>query len=230
MTSGYAGTVSSRTPDKQTGADEAYAVMRQAIRGGELMPGERLVETELAERWGLGRNAVRTSLARLEQDGLVERSPFRGARVRVISEAEAVEILEARSVLEGLAARHAAERITPEEVEELRAVLRQMQEHSLAGDLLATSELNSRLHRRIVELAALPIVARLIDGLHAQNVRHQFRTVLAPGRAAQSLTEHRAIVDALATGDGETAEAAMRKHLAHVVQTLRSLQKPSPTR
>ena len=68
--------------------------------------------------------------------------------------------------------------------------------------------------------------AKLIDGLHAQNVRHQFRTVLAPGRAAQSLAEHRAIVDALATGDGDAAEAAMRNHLAHVVETLRSLQNP----
>ncbi|MEF2277575.1 GntR family transcriptional regulator [Deinococcus sp. YIM 134068] len=218
--------MSPRTTDRQTVADEAYTVMRRAIRSGDLMPGERLVETDLAERWGLGRNAVRTSLARLEQDGLVERSPFRGARVRVISEAEAVEILEARSVLEGLAARHAAGRVTPEGLEELRALLRRMEEHSRAGDLLASSDVNSQLHRRIVELAALPIVARLIDGLHAQNVRHQFRTVLAPGRAAQSLQEHRAIVDALATGDGDTAEAAMRQHLAHVVETLRSLQKP----
>ncbi|WP_161883802.1 GntR family transcriptional regulator [Deinococcus alpinitundrae] len=214
-----------RTTDKQTEADEAYAVMRQSILGGGLMPGERLVETELAERLGLGRNAVRTSLARLEQDGLVERSPFRGARVRIISEAEAAEILEARSVLEGLAARHAAEYMTPEQVQELRGLLGQMEQQHQAGDLLATSELNSVLHRRIVELAALPMVAKLIDGLHAQNVRHQFRTVLAPGRAAQSLAEHRAIVDALATGDGELAEAAMRHHLAHVLRTLRSLQK-----
>jgi len=205
-------------------ADEAYARMQQAIRSGQLMPGERLVETELAERWGLGRNAVRTSLARLEQDGLVERLPFRGARVRVIGEAEAVEILEARSVLEGLAARHAAGRITPAQVAELREILKQMQEHHRAGDLMATSELNSVLHRHIIEVADLPLVAGLIDRLHAQNVRHQFRTVLAPGRAAQSLAEHRAIVDALETGDGEQAETAMRTHLTHVVQTLRSLQ------
>lgn len=231
MISGYAVPVTTRgrAADKQTEADEAYAQLRQTIRGGGLMPGERLVETELAERLGLGRNAVRTALARLEQDGLVERSPFRGARVRIISEAEAAEILEARAALEGLAARHAAGRVTPEQVEELRAILRQMQEHHRAGDLLATSELNSVLHRRIVELAGLPIVARLIDGLHAQNVRHQFRTVLAPGRAAQSLAEHQAIVEALATGDGTQAEAAMRTHLAHVVETLRSMQQATPT-
>ena len=76
-------------------------------------------------------------------------------------------------------------------------------------------------------VVVLPTVARLIDGLHAQNVRHQFRTVLAPGRASQSLQEHRSIVDALATGDGETAEAAMRAHLSNVVRTLRSLQSVS---
>lgn len=229
MTSGYAGQVSGtpRPNQKLTEADDAYARLRQNIRAGSLMPGERLVETELAEGLGLGRNAVRTALARLEQDGLVERAPFRGSRVRIISETEAVEILEARAVLEGLAARHAAVRATPADVDDLRGLLLQMQGHFIAGDLLASSELNSVLHRRIVELAALPTVARLIDGLHAQNVRHQFRTVLAPGRASQSLQEHRSIVDALATGDGETAEAAMRAHLLNVVRTLRSLQSVS---
>lgn len=81
---------------RQTEADDAYATMRRIIRSGELGPGERLVETDLAQRLGLGRNAIRTSLTRLVQDGLVERTAYRGARVRVIGEEEAVEILEAR--------------------------------------------------------------------------------------------------------------------------------------
>ena len=208
---------------RQTEADDAYATMRRIIRSGELGPGERLVETDLAQRLGLGRNAIRTSLARLEQDGLVERTAFRGARVRVIDEEEAVEILEARGALEGVAASYAARRARPQNVDALRSIVMQMTELLAAGDLLGMSELNARLHGRIVDIANLPRVARLIDDLNAQNVRHQFRTVLAPGRPSQSLREHGAIVDAIASGNATDAEDAMRTHISNVIRTLQSL-------
>jgi DNA-binding GntR family transcriptional regulator len=211
---------------RQTEADDAYTTLRRIIRSGELGPGERLVETDLAERLDVGRNAIRTALARLEQDGLVERAPYRGARVRVIGQAEAVEILEARGALEGVAARYAAERATPSDVDALRSIVMQMAQLFAAGDLLAISELNATLHGRIVAIANLPKIAGLIDDLNAQNVRHQFRTVLAPGRPSQSLREHGAIVDAIASGKAVDAEAAMRTHLSNVIRTLQSL-KPS---
>ena len=208
---------------RQTEADDAYATMRRIIRSGELGPGERLVETDLAQRLGLGRNAIRTSLARLEQDGLVERTAFRGARVRVIDEEEAVEILEARGALEGVAASYAAQRASPQDVDALRSIVMQMTELLAAGDLLGMSDLNARLHGRIVDIANLHRVARLIDDLNAQNVRHQFRTVLAPGRPSQSLREHGAIVDAIASGNATDAEDAMRTHISNVIRTLQSL-------
>jgi len=208
---------------RKTEADDAYATMRRIIRSGELGPGERLVETDLAQRLGLGRNAIRTSLARLEQDGLVERTAFRGARVRVIDEEEAVEILEARGALEGVAASYAAQRASPQDVDALRSIVMQMTELLGAGDLLGMSELNARLHGRIIDIANLPRVARLIDDLNAQNVRHQFRTVLAPGRPSQSMREHGAIVAAIASGNATDAEDAMRTHISNVIRTLQSL-------
>src|SRR5690349_18090066 len=88
--------------------EECYTQLREAIRRGEFQPNERLIEMDLAHSLGAGRAAVRTALARLEQEGLVQRERYRGARVRLISETEAIEILEARAVLEGLAVRHAA--------------------------------------------------------------------------------------------------------------------------
>ena len=118
--------------NRQTEADDAYATLRSIIRSGELGPGERLVEIDLADRLALGRAAIRTALARLEQDGLVERAPYRGARVRVIGEAEAVEILEARGALEGVAARHAARLATPKDVDALRAILKKMSQRHAA--------------------------------------------------------------------------------------------------
>src|ERR1700742_4650370 len=94
--------------------------LRDAIVTGRLQPNQRLVESELASSLGVSRTVVRMALARLEHEGLVEHERHRGARVRLVDESEAVEILEARAVLEGLAVRRAAERATPAEVAELR--------------------------------------------------------------------------------------------------------------
>jgi DNA-binding GntR family transcriptional regulator len=88
-----------------------YDALRAAIVRGDLAPNARLVEAEISTTFEMSRGAVRTALIRLEQEGLVVREPHRGARVRQVSDEEAVEILQARAVLEGLAARQAAERI-----------------------------------------------------------------------------------------------------------------------
>ncbi len=208
---------------RTTDPDEGYVRLRQAILDGQYQPNERLVEVDLARALNIGRAGVRTALARLEQDGIVEREPFRGARVRSISEAEAVEILEARAVLEGLAVRYAALNATAPDVAELRRILVAMRANLAAGDLIGMSEGNSLLHRHVLAMSRHQTTIRLIDGLQAQNVRYQFRTILVPGRAAQSLNEHQAIVNAVVAGDPDAAEAAMRSHLFHVTDTLRRI-------
>lgn len=202
--------------------DDGYTRLREAIVEGRLQPNQRLVETELSEELGVGRAAVRTALARLDQEGLVEHERNRGARVRLVSEEEAVEILEARAVLEGLAARHAALNAEPEEVAELRLLLEGMRRRLDAGDLLGASDQNAILHRRLLEIADHPTAARLISTLSSQLVRFQYRTILVPGRSELSFGEHTAIVDAVAAGDAEAAETAMRGHLGHVAEALRS--------
>jgi DNA-binding GntR family transcriptional regulator len=208
-------------PERTTETDDGYGLLRQAILEGDLLPNERLIETDLAQRYGLGRAAIRTALARLEQDGIVQREPFRGARVRLISEAEAIEILQARAVLEGLAVRAAAENAKPTDITALRSILKRMESHFKAGDLMGVSEVNTELHRLLLKIGQHSTATRLIEGLQAQNVRHQFRTILVPGRAPRSLEEHRAIVEAVAAHNPEAAEAAMRLHLSHVVDALR---------
>jgi DNA-binding GntR family transcriptional regulator len=164
---------------------------------------------------------VRTALARLEQEGLIEHERHRGARVRLVDEREAVEILETRAVLEGLAARHAARRATQQDVEDLNRILARMRELLDQGDLIGASDENARLHRRALALADHATAARLIDTLNSQLVRFQYRTILLPGRGERSYAEHEAIVAAIARGDAEAAEAAMRAHLSHVAEALR---------
>jgi DNA-binding GntR family transcriptional regulator len=200
--------------------DEAYVRLREAIVAGRLQPNERLVESELGSALGLGRAAVRTALVRLEHDGLVERERHRGARVRRIGEAEAVEILEARAVLEGLAARHAAARATADDVAELRRILARMRGLLDAGDLLGASDANADLHRRLLEAAGHQTASRLTARLRSQTVRFQYRTILVPGRPERSFAEHEAIVEAIARRDADAAEAAMRRHLSAVAEAL----------
>lgn len=200
--------------------DDSYDRIRRAILTGELQPNERLVELELSERLGIGRTAIRTALVRLEADGLVERERHRGAKVRLVSEGEAAEIVETRAVLEGLCARQAALLATPEDVARLREILADMRALLDAGDLMGASDEQAILHRTIAELSGHETARRLILGLNSQIVRYQYRTILVPGRPNQSFEEHSAIVDAIEAGDADAAEAAMRHHLANVAGTL----------
>jgi DNA-binding GntR family transcriptional regulator len=199
---------------------DAYAALHGAIVAGELSPGERLIEGELAERLGLSRGAVRGAILRLGHEGLVVRERNRGARVRRFTPEEAVEILEARVALESLAAGYAAMRRTDAEIRELRGLVGDMAQLLDRGELLGISERNAVLHRRILEISRHEVARDICSRLHSQLVRFQFRTVLAPGRPQHSLAEHDRIVSAIAAGDRAGAERAMREHLTNVTFAL----------
>jgi DNA-binding GntR family transcriptional regulator len=194
--------------------------IREAITDGEFVPNQRLVEADLSERFGASRGSVRTALLELSAEGLVERVQNRGARVRAISLTEAIEITEVRMALEGLCAAKAAVRLTDENRDQLRHIGSAMQEAVRSGDLLGYSELNRRLHALIRELGGQSTARAVLERLRGQNVRHQFRLALHPGRAAVSLPQHLEIIDALCAGDAEAAEGAVRQHLRSVIDTL----------
>jgi DNA-binding GntR family transcriptional regulator len=196
--------------------------IREAIVAGRLQPNERLTEASLSRTLGVGRSAVRTALARLEHEGLIEHEPHRGARVRLVDEREAVEIIEARAVLEGLVARHASACATEADVDALRRILAEMRGRLDRGDLLGASDQNAVLHQRLLQIGGHSTAVRLIGTLNSQLVRFQYRTILLPGRAERSYDEHEAIVEAVARGDSWGAEAAMRAHLSHVAEAMRS--------
>jgi len=209
--------------------DECYTQLREAILRGEFQPNERLIEMDLAQSLGAGRAAIRTALARLEQEGLVQRERYRGARVRLVSETEAIEILEARAALESLAVRHAALNATADDIATLRTLLDELAQLLEGGDLLDYSDMNARLHQQLLRIANHATVSRLLDMLKSQNVRFQFRTILVPGRPQQSYQEHAAIVEAVAAHDPDRAEEAMRSHLSHVAEALKATKRTRPT-
>ena len=194
--------------------------IRDAIMNGEFAANQRLVEADLSERFGASRGNVRTALLQLTSEGLVERVQHRGARVRAVSLAEAIEITEVRMVLEGLCAAKAAERLTDDDRKRLRDIGTAMREAVVAGDLLGYSELNQQLHSLIRVLGGQATAQAILERLRGQNVRHRFRLALHPGRAAISLPQHLEIIDALCAGDAVAAEAAVRRHLHGVIETL----------
>lgn len=211
-----------RSPATRRHADhsETYLRLREAITGGRFQPNERLVEAELVDMFSVSRTSIRAALLRLDQEGLVTRQPNRGARVRLISGREAVEIEQVRIALEKMLARAAAENVTPSDLADLGDGLREMRHRLEEDDPLGYSELNARFHQRIWRMAGNELAASLLATLKSQSIRFQYRTILQPGRAQTSLREHTAILAALTAGDPDATEAAMAEHLSHVVSNL----------
>jgi len=197
--------------------------LRVAILAGEFAPKQRLVEIDLCERFGTSRFILRSALQELAAQGLVEFQHNRGARVRDVSLAEAIEITEVRILLEGLLAARAAERVTRSDAAMLRAIVRDMRTVVAKSELLAYSDLNARLHGAIRDIGAHETASRLLRQLRDQTVRHQFSLSLVPGRPAVSLPQHESIVAAITARDPDAAERAMRDHLQSVVEAFRAL-------
>jgi len=211
-------------PRPAVGGTSARDALRKAILSGEYLPGERLVESALCERFGASRFTIRTALQDLAADGLVEVQRNRGALVRKVSIEEAVEITEVRMVLEGLVAARAAERVTDEQASELDEIGLLMRRAVTAGELRRYSELNERLHALIQAAARHRTADSLIETMRGQLVRHQYALSLLPGRPAVSLPQHERIIEAVRSRSPEAAEEAMRAHIASVIEALRSLE------
>ena len=200
---------------------DVYRRLREGITTGRFQPNERLVEASLSELLGAGRTAIRAALVRLDQEGLVTREHNRGARVRLVSDQEALQIEEVRAALERLLARQAAAQATAGDIRELRHVLADMRKRLANGDAIGYSELNPKFHQLIWAAARNPTAGRLVGTLKSQSLRYQYQTILRPGRSERSLREHELIFSAIVAHDPEAADAAMRDHLEEVLETLR---------
>lgn len=197
--------------------------LREAILRGEFVPRQRLVEVDLCERFGARRFAVRAALQDLTAEGLVERQPNRGARVREVSLDEAIEISEIRRVVEGLVAARAAERLTDADASRLKSIGQQMRTAVETGEAGTYSDLNAELHATLREIARHEMANRIIAQLRGQMVRHQFALSRVPGRSVASLAQHEAVIDAVVARDPAAAETAMQAHITSVIEALRAL-------
>ena len=198
-------------------ADVAYWAIRDAIRTGVIGPGDRLIELDLAAALEMSRTPVREALRRLEVERLVENAPRRGYAVPTLTLDDLVEVFEIREVLEGLAARRAAQRMGPAEIDALRATVERMERAAEADDLTALSEASTRFHRLLrsgSRHARLPALIGLLGDAYQSLGAHE----LAPERVLPAVAEHRAILDAIAGHDPDAAERATREHARHALR------------
>jgi DNA-binding GntR family transcriptional regulator len=180
------------------------------------------VEQDLADQYGVTRNSAREALFDLAADDVVELIPHRGARIRVVSVEEAVQITECRASLERLCARRTAERAGKQERDELVELGVRLQTAVAEGAWETYSALNRRLHDLIIEFSGQVVAKRQLDRLNVQMVRFQFRLAQRPGRPRESLPQLLAIIEAVTAGDPDAADAAVAAQLAGVTEELRS--------
>jgi DNA-binding GntR family transcriptional regulator len=196
--------------------DRAYSALRAQLLDGTMHPHQRLVEMDLVESLGANRAAVREALARLEQEGLVERRANRGVTVKAVSPEEAHDVLEMRIAIESLAVRWACERQTEQQSDQLRELLGHIEQQTQDGDTAGIVEQQARVHHMILDMAASPKLVAIAHSLSAQTAQIRRRSLTTPGRLPESLAEHRRIAEAILARDAERAASEMTQHLRRV--------------
>jgi len=190
-----------------------YQRLRRAILDGQLKPESRLIERKLAEQLGVSRTPVREAIRMLELEGLVSDNPKSGAVVARINVKEVFEIYRIRAVLEGLAARMAAENINREELERLSELVARMEQLSQQGEIDDLGRVHQEFNDLIYRAAGSPRLYSMITSL-VESVNRYIRVGYCfPGRVAEATAEHLQLVEALRGHDGELAEQVAREHI-----------------
>ena len=193
--------------------DVVFNTLRQAILRGELKPGERLMEIQLANKLGVSRTPIREAIRKLEKEGLVTIEPRRGAYASQISTDDMVEILEVRQNMEGLAAFFAASRMKPEQMRELEDVSKKYNEAVSEGNMQDMITYDTRFHRIIVESCNNKILVQMIEQLQELVLRFRYIYYDNFRRAENMPEEHQVILEAIENGDAEAARQAADVHI-----------------
>ena len=225
--------MSDTTPkDARTLSDRVFTRLQDDIVLGVLKPGTKLGEIELAARYGVSRGPLREAIRRLESRKLVERVAHVGTRVAQLTRDDLIEIYRVREALEGMAARLAAENMTQAEVQGLHELLSQHEQQQDLQEDVAYFQREGDLdfHYRIIHGSHNHTLIDLLIGelYHLVRMyRYQFSTV--SNRPKKALAEHRRIVEAIESGDGEMAELLMRRHISRARENIEARSGPTAT-
>lgn len=206
-------------------AQGVLQTLRERITRHELPPGSKLFENELSAEFGVSRAKIRDVLAILQQRGLIQRIPKRGAVVERLDPSQVFHIYTVREALEGVCARLATQNMPPESWQDLVNLFgKPIEEDIRRGDLEAYIAKLETLRRRTVEGAQNPILADMLANIQDRTRMIIRRIIILPGRAEIGLKEHRAVLQAMRKGDAEAAEAAKRANIRSGAEYLKRYQ------
>lgn len=189
-------------------ADRLYLTVKQMILDQQLVPGQKLVQEKLATELGVSRSPLLKALQRLESELLVERIPRRGMYVKQLATSDIRDIFQCRAVIEGLSARLAAERTTPDQVAELRACFQPFAQST--SNVEAYARADRKFHDLIMTFSGNAVVARLELLTNIHQMAFQAGLLRPP---VETLPEHLAIIEAISIRNGPEAERLMRSHI-----------------
>ena len=215
-----------RTRGLRTGAALAslLTALRADLASGAYHPRERLVEADLVARYGTTRAAVRDALIQLTSEGIVERLPNRGARVRAMTINEAIEIAEVRRLLECLCARRAAENATESEIGPFMELALKLRAAAVSPAVSEYLTLNARFHAAIHTMARHTTAQAILEQFQHRPIDRFFPLEFRTSPPAESVEEHDRIAHAIAGHDADAAEQAMYDHLSNLISTLKRFE------
>jgi DNA-binding GntR family transcriptional regulator len=193
---------------------KAYQILKNMIMERQLLPGEKIPQERLAQELGISRTPLVSALKFLEQEKLVEAKPRRGYFVRLFTKKDLVSIFELREVLEGLAARRAAQRINPADAKKISGFFQSFSDASEITDMKAYAQEDRRFHWFIIETGAKEFLRSILETYNIMSLSYQSHSSEGLVRPPnETIPEHRAIIEAIIRRESDAAENLMRQHL-----------------
>lgn len=199
-----------------------YHVIKSMIEDRTLLPGSKISQEKLAKELGVSRTPLISALKFLEHEKLVEAKPRRGFFVRLFTKEEMIGIFEIREVLEGLAARRAAECITDDECKKLRDLFKKFPDQGEITDMVAYSKADRKFHTMITEIASREFLSTMLQTFNIISLAYQ--NISKEGlirHPNDTISEHRRLIEAICIRDAEKSESLMRKHFKDAIDILK---------
>jgi len=208
------------TVQHQTLREKILGNIRDAILKGDLKPGERVSEPDIAERYGISRTPIREAFRQLESEGYLTVIPRKGAVVSKHSEKDIEEFYSIKSVLEGYAAQLAAENMTPKDIDKLESINSRLEKLSKGKDVKTFFRAHNEFHEYFIRASGNQKLLELIQQLLKKFEYLRIASLSLPGRMELSVQEHKKIIEAFRNNDGHTADLLVRKNAAYGGQVL----------
>lgn len=203
--------------------DVVFQTLRTAILKGDLKPGERLMELQLASKLGVSRTPIREAIRMLEQEGLARTIPRKGAEVAGMTEKDMEDVLQIRCVLEELAARLSCQNITDEEMRELKIAMVDFEEKTREGNVVELAKADVTFHDIIYRAADNPKLLVLLNNLREQMYRYRTEYMKDDRIHPVLIREHKEMVKALESRDQELVAREVRQHLRNQEEVMKKI-------